>query len=293
VGESGSGKSVTAYSILGLLPSTGRVSGGEISWNGKSLLEMPEKELRQIRGSEIGLIFQNPLAALNPVFTIGNQLIETLCIHRSCSKDEARVRALDLLKKVNIPDPESRIDDYPHQFSLGMCQRIMIALVLAMKPKLLIADEPTASLDVTIQAQLLTLLNQLKDDENMSMLIISHDLGVVAQNCDEILVYYLGKIVEKGTPEQIFLNPQHPYTQALIAAIPSPDPRVKKKSALLVGDIPSPIYLPRGCRFHTRCPHAEEQCRVSEPELKESQVGSSHYSACFFSSLATKRTEGL
>lgn len=280
VGESGSGKSVTAYSVLGLLPSTGRVVSGDILWNGDSLISMSEAQRRLIRGSEIGLIFQNPLASLNPVFTIGNQLIETIQLHEECSKEDAKKKAIVLLEKVNIPDASDRLSHYPHQFSLGMCQRIMIALTLAMKPKLLIADEPTASLDVTIQAQLLRLLNDLKKEESMSMLIISHDLGVVAQNCDEILVYYLGKIVEKGTPEQIFLAPKHPYTQALVASIPSPDPRIKKEIPLLVGDIPSPVNLPSGCRFHTRCPKAVDQCRHSEPLLEEREKN--QFSACFF-----------
>ena len=267
VGESGSGKSITAVSLLNLLPPKAQISG-EILWKGKNILEMSGSEIRHLRGTEIGLIFQNPLAALNPVFTIGNQLIETILLHRKVTKKEAREIAIDLIKKVQIPDAELRLDQYPHEFSLGMCQRIMIALTIAMRPKLLIADEPTASLDVTVQAQILELLHQLKDEFDMSVLLISHDLGVIAQNCDEMLVMYLGKIIEKGKPADLFQNPLHPYTQALIAAIPSPFRKRKFEASVLKGDIPSPLNLPAGCRFHPRCPHAMDVCQTQEPILK-------------------------
>ena len=266
VGESGSGKSVTALSILQLLPDNADVQAEAITWEGKSITD--PRAVKAIRGSDIGLIFQNPLAALNPVFTIGNQLIETLCLHRNVSKKEAENIAVSLLNKVNIPDAKMRLADYPHQFSLGMCQRVMIAITLAMQPKLLIADEPTASLDVTIQAQILALINELKEDLGMSILMISHDLGVIAQYCDEIMVMYLGKIVEKGNPKDIFLNPKHPYTQALIAAIPSPNPTDKHRPTLLKGDIPSPLNIPNGCRFHTRCPKVFDPCASQNPPLK-------------------------
>ena len=272
VGESGSGKSVTALSIMGLLSSNARVTSGEVLWNGTDVLTMPENERRLIRGKEIGLIFQNPLAALNPVFSIGNQFIETICLHHTVDKKVARERAVALLKQVNIPDPETRLDDYPHQFSLGMCQRIMIALTLAMDPTLLIADEPTASLDVTIQAQILALLKEIQREREMSVLLISHDLGVVAQYCDYIVIMYLGKLVEKGTPEQIFGSPKHPYTQALISAIPSTDPHKKHSPIILKGDIPSPMNVPTGCRFHTRCPYVMPKCSGVEPVLQSLEL---------------------
>ncbi|MGE4170620.1 MAG: ABC transporter ATP-binding protein [Candidatus Margulisiibacteriota bacterium] len=277
VGESGSGKSVTALSVMGLLAANGKTVGGEIRWQGQDLRQQSAKDWHAVRGRDIGLIFQNPLAALNPVFSIGSQMIETIQLHRKATKTEAKAIAIDLLKQVNIPDPDVRLNDYPHQFSLGMCQRIMIALTLAMQPKLLIADEPTASLDVTIQAQVLALLDHLKSD--MSVLLISHDMGVVAQYCDFILVMYLGKIIESGTPAHIFKHPQHPYTQALIGAIPNPDPDHKHKPELLKGDIPSPMNLPSGCRFHTRCPKAMPHCSTQVPQWQVDSTG--HGVACW------------
>ena len=219
VGESGSGKSLTALSLLRLTPPTARISG-EILWKGQNIAAMTEPKLRQIRGRELGLIFQNPLAALNPVYTIGDQIIETLRFHHQMTKPQAIERAIALLNEVQIPKAETRLWEYPHQFSLGMCQRAVIALTLAMTPTLLIADEPTASLDVTVQAQILTLLQELKNAQKLAMLMISHDMGVVAQICDWVLVMYRGQIVEQGHPEAIFNAPQHPYTQSLIAAIP-------------------------------------------------------------------------
>jgi peptide/nickel transport system ATP-binding protein len=280
VGESGSGKSVSSYSILQLLPNNGHIEAGKVLWKGQDLCSMSSNKIRKIRGEEIALIFQNPQAALNPVFTVGNQMVETIMLHKKVTKEEAKNIAIELLKKVNIPDPETRMKDYPHQFSQGMCQRIMIALTISMQPKLLIADEPTASLDVTIQAQILALLNALKAEFDMSMLFISHDLGVIAQLCDYVLIMYLGKIVEKGTPKDIFLKPLHPYTKALIAAIPSTDPTNKKELQVLKGDMPSPMNLPTGCRFHPRCPKAMQICSEKEPELRN--VGSSVVSCHLF-----------
>jgi peptide/nickel transport system ATP-binding protein len=274
VGESGSGKSVTALSILDLLPNNGKVENGQIIYQDQNLQNLTKKEMQKIRGSEIGLIFQNPLASLNPVFSIGNQMIETILLHQDVNKKEAKALAIELLKKVNIPDPEHRINDYPHQFSLGMCQRIMIALTLSMKPTLLIADEPTASLDVTIQAQILDLLMKIKDEFDMSILIISHDLGVIAQFCDYIVVMYLGKIVEKGVPKEIFSNPQHPYTKALISAIPKPDPSAKTPVSLLRGDVPSTMNVPKGCHFHPRCPNVMPECSALIPTLEKVKNGS-------------------
>ncbi len=277
VGESGSGKSVTALSVLGLLPGSATLSGS-VTWNDQELVGAKQSVLKRIRGGEIGLIFQNALAAFNPVFTLGQQMIETLRLHHDFTKSEAKEKAVEWLIRVNIPDPELRMTQYPHEFSLGMCQRMMIALTLSMQPSLLIADEPTASLDVTIQAQILTLLRDLQRELGMSVWMISHDLGVIAQTCDEIAVMYLGKIVEQGTPLALFSAPQHPYTQALIAAIPKADPRIHQEWKGLEGDIPSPLHLPSGCRFHPRCPECFSRCKQEEPELRvvrESKV------ACF------------
>ncbi|MDA1353451.1 MAG: ABC transporter ATP-binding protein [bacterium] len=268
VGESGSGKSVTAHSIMGLLPKTARCSGS-VKWNGNELLGGTEAQWRHIRGKEIGLIFQNAQAALNPVFTIGSQMIETILLHHGGTKGDAANRAIELLRQVNLTDPEARMSQYPHECSLGMCQRIMIAITLAMEPRLLIADEPTASLDVTVQAQIMRLIKGLQTQYGMGVLMISHDLGLVAQTCDRVCIMYLGKIVEEGTPEQLFRTPKHPYTQALIAAIPSADPSAKNESIPLKGEVPSPFHLPKGCRFSTRCPMVMDQCKQHEPELEE------------------------
>ncbi len=288
VGESGSGKSITALSLLQLLPSNGVSTATSLSFQGESLLTASVQRLREMRGKDMGLIFQNPLAALNPVLTIGEQLMETLTIRGGLSKREAKEKAIALLSQVNIPDAARRLGDYPHQFSLGMCQRIVIALTLSLTPKLLIADEPTASLDVTVQAQVMALLKDLQRQHQMSMLLISHDLGVIAQNCDRVMVMYLGRIVEMGTPEDIFLTPKHPYTQALIRAIPSTDPRQKQVFDALKGEIPSPLAIPSGCRFHTRCPVAEARCRQEDPELMACGKAG-HLSAC----VLTTRVESL
>jgi ABC-type dipeptide/oligopeptide/nickel transport system ATPase component len=219
VGESGSGKSVTALSIMGLLPATAKIQG-QVNFKNTDLLKLNNDKMRSYRGAKIGYIFQNPLSALNPVFTIANQMVETIILHRNVAKIEARKMAIDLLDKVKIIDPHKRIDDYPHQFSLGMCQRIMIAMTLSMQPDLLIADEPTASLDVTTQKEILELMDELKELYNMAMIFISHDLGVVAERCDYVHVMYLGNIVESGNPRDLFENPKHDYTKKLLNAIP-------------------------------------------------------------------------
>tara|TARA_B100000427_G_scaffold134797_1_gene112055 strand:+ start:10951 stop:11709 length:759 start_codon:yes stop_codon:yes gene_type:complete len=219
VGESGSGKTVSGMALMGLLPPTAQIEG-QVLFNNEDILGSDKKRLQRLRGAEIALIFQNPLAALNPVFSIANQMIETICWHHNVTKKEARKQAIALLDRVKITDPQRRIDDYPHQFSLGMCQRIMIAMTLSMKPALLIADEPTASLDVTTQKEILELMDELKEEYQMSMIFISHDLGVVLERCDEVAVMYLGSIVEQGKPQDIFKNPHDSYTKKLIDAIP-------------------------------------------------------------------------
>ena len=219
VGESGSGKTVSGMALMGLLPPTAQIEG-QVLFNNEDILGADKKRLQRLRGAEIALIFQNPLAALNPVFSIANQMIETICWHHNVTKKEAREQAIALLDRVKITDPQRRIDDYPHQFSLGMCQRIMIAMTLSMKPALLIADEPTASLDVTTQKEILELMDELKEEYQMSMIFISHDLGVVLERCDEVAVMYLGSIVEQGKPQDIFKNPHDSYTKKLIDAIP-------------------------------------------------------------------------
>jgi peptide/nickel transport system ATP-binding protein len=272
VGESGSGKSVTMLSLMDLLPHNGKIEQGQAIWKGQDLLALSTQERRQYMAKEnakMGLIFQNPMAALNPVFTIGNQMIETIQIHQKVDKSEAKSIAIELLRQVNIPDPEKRINTYSHELSLGMCQRVMVALTLAIQPALLIADEPTASLDVTIQAQMIDLIQSIRQSHQMSILMISHDLGLVAQHCDYIYVMYLGRIVESGTPEALFLSPKHPYTQALISSIPNPDPRVKTKPQLIQGDVPSPLNIPSGCRFHPRCSQAMPECSKITPQMKK------------------------
>jgi oligopeptide/dipeptide ABC transporter ATP-binding protein len=223
--------------------------------------------MRKVRGKEIAMIFQNPQGSLNPLYTIGDQMAAVIQLHRSISKKEAHEEVLKLLHTVKIPDPENRINDYPHQLSIGMCQRVMIAMALSCHPKLLIADEPTAALDVTIQAQILDLLLELRKQFQMAILWISHDMGVVARMCDRISVMYLGKIVEESNAEKLYSNPMHPYTQALLKAVPVPDPKMKVEFSLIKGELPSSIDIPSGCRFRTRCPKAFDRC-VEEPKLE-------------------------
>ena len=279
VGESGCGKSVASLSILRLVGSNGQVSADELRWQDQNLLSLSENEMRKIRGKAISMIFQNPLGSLNPVYTIGNQMVETLQLHHpNMSKKDAAQKALDLFREVNITDAERRLQQYPHELSGGMAQRVMIAMALSSEPDLLIADEPTASLDVTIQAQIMRLLQELKDKRGMSILMISHDMGVIAQMCDRIAVMYLGKIVEEADAEVLFKNPRHPYTRALLKAIPKADPTLRKTLETLHGDIPSPIDLPPGCRFAGRCEFAQDKCRESEPTL---EVYGETKAACF------------
>ena len=269
VGESGCGKTVASLSILRLISRPGLISGGEVQWNGNDLLKLKKQEMRRVRGKEIAMIFQNPQAALNPLYTIGNQIRAIIQLHRHMPKKQAENEVIKLLQTVKLPDPENRINDYPHQLSGGMCQRVMIAMALSCQPKLLIADEPTAALDVTIQAQILDLLLELRERFEMSMLLISHDMGVVARMCDCISVMYLGKIVEESKAETLYSSPKHPYTQALLEAVPSPNPTEKIKFSLLKGDLPSSVDIPSGCRFRTRCPEAFDKCITEEPKIKD------------------------
>ena len=269
VGESGCGKTVSSLSILRLITRPGFISGGEILWNGHDLLKLNNQDMRKIRGKEIAMVFQNPQGALNPLYTIGDQMRAIVRLHRPMSKKEAEKEAIRLLRIVKLPDPEKRINDYPHQLSGGMCQRVMIAMALSCQPKLLIADEPTAALDVTIQAQIMDLLLELREQFQMAMLLISHDMGVVARMCDRISVMYLGKIVEESKAETLYASPKHPYTQALLKAVPIPDPTKKSQFSLLKGDLPGSVDIPSGCRFRTRCPEAFDKCVIEEPKIKD------------------------
>jgi oligopeptide/dipeptide ABC transporter ATP-binding protein len=236
-------------------------------WQGRDLMRVSEREMREVRGRQMALIFQNPQSALNPVYAVGNQLAAVLRLHRGMSRNQADTEALELLKLVHVSDPERTMRAYPHQLSGGTCQRIMIAMALSCRPRLLIADEPTASLDVTIQAQIMDLLLELRDRFDMAVLLISHDLGVIARMCDRIAVMYLGRIVETGAATAIYSCPEHPYTRALLASVPIPDPSRREAISTLPGDVPSAISLPSGCRFRTRCPEVTKDCAESDPSL--------------------------
>jgi oligopeptide/dipeptide ABC transporter ATP-binding protein len=289
VGESGSGKSVTALSIMRLIPDPpGKIVAGSIRYKGEELLQAPWERMRQIRGGEIGMIFQEPMTSLNPVFTIGMQLIEAIDAHSKLSRKEAHDHAAHMLDLVGIPNPAGRLDDYPHQFSGGMRQRVMIAMALACKPSLLIADEPTTALDVTIQAQILELMLKLKqEDTDAAIMLITHNLAVVAETCDRVIVMYGGKIQEMAPTRALFKNPQHPYTRGLLASLPSVDGEQAesgKKTRLraIPGNVPSPLELPAGCKFVTRCPERFEPCAQIEPELIE--VAPGHWTRCHLAS---------
>jgi peptide/nickel transport system ATP-binding protein len=284
VGESGCGKSVTAMSILGLVASPGRIEGGSIRLNvdGESLdlVGLPERRMRQVRGGRVGMIFQEPMTSLNPVFTIGDQVAEAVRLHRNVSRAEARARALEMLSLVRIGDPQQRIDEYPHQLSGGMRQRVMIAMALACDPALVIADEPTTALDVTIQAQILELLSDLRRRLGTAILLITHDLGVVAETCDDVAVMYAGRIVEQAAADELFANPMHPYTIGLLAARPE-SARAGASEGLVTipGSVPPPQHFPAGCRFHPRCRFAREpRCMREPPELRELRPG--HFVRC-------------
>ena len=281
VGESGSGKSVTAYSIMGLTAYPGRLVGGTVWFNGHQIDKMTEKEFRKIRGNEVSIIFQDPMTSLNPVYTIGNQIVEVILLHTKKTKQEAWARARELLELVGINEPDRRLKQYPHELSGGMRQRVMIAIALACEPKLLIADEPTTALDVTIQAQILELMNDLRHKLGMSIIMITHDLGVVADMADKIMVMYAGRPVEFGTAEEIFYESRHPYTWGLIRSIPEQAIDEKKPLTPIHGNPPSLMNLPEGCVFSPRCPYATDKCRKQRPERVVTESG--HYSACHYS----------
>jgi peptide/nickel transport system ATP-binding protein len=280
VGESGCGKSVMSQSILRLLDHTDSVEyEGEVVFENQNLLSMPLSKLRAIRGGEISMIFQDPLTSLNPVYTIGNQIAEVLRLHQKLSKKEAHQQAIDMLKLVGIPSPEIRVNEYPHELSGGMQQRVMIAMALCCKPKLLIADEPTTALDVTIQAQILELIVELNRTLGMGVLFITHDLGVVSEICTSVKVMYLGQIVEETATDKLFQTPLHPYTQGLIRSIPKLEGSRHEKLHVIEGTVPSLSDIPQGCRFSTRCPFADEQCRKEEPRMQT--VNEEHRVKCW------------
>ena len=279
VGESGCGKSVTSLSVMGLVPSPpGRVTAEALRFGGRDLLAMPAEERRKLRGGRMSMIFQEPMTSLNPVRTIGHQIIEAIRAHTDLSAAAARDRAIEVLDLVRIPSPASRVDEYPHRLSGGMRQRVMIAMALACDPELLIADEPTTALDVTIQAQILDLLHDLQSRLGMAILIITHDLGVIAEVADEVIVMYAGKIVESAPVAQIFADPQHPYTIGLLGSIPRLGEE-RERLATIEGTVPSPANQPRGCRFSPRCPFADATCRDQPPELRD--LGDGHLAACW------------
>lgn len=278
VGETGAGKTTTAYGILQLVPNPpGKVIDGEILFDGEDLLKKSQKEIRKIRGNQISIIFQDPMTALNPILTVGDQIAEVVSTHTSCSKAEATVKACEILEKVGIP--AERSVDFPHQFSGGMKQRVVIAIALACNPRLLIADEPTTALDVTIQAQVIDMMNDLKNELNTSVILITHDLGVVAEMCDKVAIMYAGEIVEFGRLEDIFDRTAHPYTEGLFNSIPRLDIKEKKLKPIK-GLMPDPANLPEGCKFHPRCPYCRDECKTTAPDYHS--ISSGHFVRCSY-----------
>ena len=279
VGESGCGKSVTCLSVMRLiLTPPGKIVGGDIVFEGENILEKSEAEMRHIRGNEISMIFQEPLSSLNPVFTIGDQIMEAIVLHQGVGKREARSKTIDMLKLVGIPSPEQRIDEYPHQMSGGMRQRVMIAMALSCNPKLLIADEPTTALDVTIQAQILHLMLRLREDFGTAIMLITHDLGIIAETVGKVVVMYAGKIVESADVVSIFKSPAHPYTLGLLGSIPKVHEN-RERLQVMEGVVPNPFSMPSGCRFHPRCAHVKDICMEREPHLIEIEDG--HQVSCW------------
>ena len=279
VGESGCGKSVTSLSVMRLLDEKGEIAGGKIIFEGRDVMAIPESQMMKIRGNDMAMIFQEPMTALNPVFTIGFQIMEAILLHQDVNKEQARKMAIDMLRKVGIPEPEKRVDEYPHELSGGMRQRAMIAMALSCNPKLLFADEPTTALDVTIQAQILELMKSLQEQYGMALVMITHDLGVIAEMAQRVVVMYAGKVVEYAEVLTLFKKPRHPYTWGLMNAIPKLD---EDKEVLynIPGVVPDPLDFPDGCRFNTRCPLATDKCRKEEPPLVE--VDENHTSACWY-----------
>ena len=290
VGESGSGKSVTCLTIMGLNAKRNTITSGEALWKGDDLLTMKSNDLRQVRGNDISMIFQDPMTSLNPVHTIGRQLIEAVLLHRDVTKKVARARAVELLGAVGIPRAQTRIDDYPHQFSGGMRQRVMIAMALINDPDLLIADEPTTALDVTTQAQILSLMKRLQEDFGSAIIMITHDLGVVAETADDVVVMYAAKVVEHAKVHDLFNRPQHPYTWGLMGSLPRLDADLERL-VQIPGQPPSLLRPPGGCRFHPRCPYVMGVCRTTEPPLLGAERDPSHLQACHLDQ-ETKDREG-
>ena len=291
VGESGCGKSVTALSIMRLIDKPGRIEpGSRIVFEGRDLVQMDEADLQKVRGNEISMIFQEPMTSLNPVYTVGDQIAEAVQLHQSASRKGAMERAVEMLGLVGIPSPQRRVSDYPHQMSGGMRQRVMIAMALSCNPKLLIADEPTTALDVTIQAQILELMKELRDRLGMSILLITHDLGVVAEMADEVAVMYAGRVVERGPVEAIFNSPQHPYTEALLHSIPILGMTQAEPLRVIRGMVPSALHWPRGCRFQPRCEYAFDRCVTEDPPLLPA---GKQASACWLCENGARSTAGV
>ena len=279
VGESGCGKSVTSLSIMGLLPKgQGRVAGGSIRFDGVDLASLSDEQMRKLRGNRIAMIFQEPMSSLNPAFTIGHQLMESILCHRTLTQAQAREQAIEMLRRVRIPSPETRMDAYPHKLSGGMRQRVMIAMAMSCEPTLLIADEPTTALDVTIQAQVLDLMRTLRTETGTAIMLITHDLGVIAELADEVAVMYAGQIVERANVQALFDEPQHPYTIGLLGSVPRLDLE-QDRLAAIEGQVPPPNARPAGCRFAPRCPFVVDRCRTESPPLRD--IGNHHFAACW------------
>lgn len=292
VGESGCGKSVTSLSIMRLIPDPpGKIVDGEIFFEGEDLVKKPESAMRRIRGNEIAMIFQEPMTSLNPVYTVGDQIAEAIQLHQGLNKREALEKSIEMLRLVGIPSPEQRVKEYPHQLSGGMRQRVMIAMALSCNPKMLIADEPTTALDVTIQAQILELMKDLKQKLGMAIMLITHDLGVIAEMAERVIVMYAGKIVEEADVFSLFEKPLHPYTKGLVASIPRLDQEKGEKLHVIEGVVPNPLNMPDGCRFHPRCPYATDKCVAEEPPLQE--VAEGRYSACWHWEQLLNEEEGV